>query len=79
MNVIMLSVMNLNIAMARVLTLNVILLNVFLLNGGMSSFQGINCLLIKQVASFKYSSLLKNYLQGTQTLQLILIGNYLQK
>ncbi len=36
-------------------------------------------IVIKQVASFKLSLLLKNYLQRTQTFQLILIGNYLQK
>jgi hypothetical protein len=36
-------------------------------------------IIIKQVASFKLSLFVKNYLQRTQTLQLILIGNYLQK
>ncbi len=35
--------------------------------------------IIKCVASFISSLLLQNYLQRTQTLQLILIGNYLQK
>jgi hypothetical protein len=34
---------------------------------------------IKWVASFISSLLLKNYLQRLQTLQLFLIGNYLQK
>jgi hypothetical protein len=35
-------------------------------------------IIIKLVASFKLSLLLKNYLQRTQTLQLNEIGNYLQ-
>jgi len=35
--------------------------------------------IIEWVASFKSSLLLNNYLHGTQALQLILIGHYLQK
>jgi hypothetical protein len=35
--------------------------------------------IIKCVASFQLSLLLKNYLQRTQTLQLNEIGSYLQK
>ncbi len=37
------------------------------------------CNIIKRVALFKLSLLLKNNLQRTQELQLILIGDYLQK
>ncbi len=35
--------------------------------------------ILKCLALFKLSLILKNCLQGTQTLQQILIGNYLQK
>jgi hypothetical protein len=73
LNVIMLSVIMLSVVMLRVVAL-LLLYETFVTD----TTRNLILCIIKRVALFKLSLLLKNYLQRTQIFQLILIGNYIQ-